>query len=97
MRDIQTEHWAWFWVAYFHDLQNQKALLYQLLDALGIGHALVLAEGVSRAALGVFSEVVGGELVALPQQLAVLQNERLVSAVSHEVGTSWQGHPVATR
>src|SRR3569833_791163 len=97
MRDIQTEHWAWFWVAFFLVLLVLLVLLFLLLVALGIGHALVLAEGVSRAALGVFSEVVGGELVALPQQLAVLQNERLVSAVSHEVGTSWQGHPVATR
>lgn len=53
-------------------MQLRESLLYQLLDVAGIVDILVFAESISGAALSVLAEVVGGELVALAEELAVL-------------------------
>lgn len=52
--------------AYLQDLKLLQPLLYQLLDLPRVLDAAVLPEGISRPALRILSEVVGGELVALP-------------------------------
>ncbi len=52
--------------AHLQDLQLLETLLYQLLDLARILHVLVLSESISRSALGVLAEVVGGKLIALP-------------------------------
>ncbi len=54
------------------DLEFLPSLAQKLGDLLGVLHRHVLAEGVSRSALRVFSEVVGGELLPLTEELAVL-------------------------
>jgi hypothetical protein len=59
-----------------HDLQLLEALLYELLYPPRVLYALVFPEGVPRAPLRIFSEVVGGKLLALPQELPVLKSVR---------------------
>jgi len=53
-------------------VQLLESLLYQLLDAAAIVDILVLTESISGAPFGVLAEIVGGELVALTEELAVL-------------------------
>jgi hypothetical protein len=59
---------------YLQHLKLFQPLLNQLLDLARILHRLVLMECISRSALGVLSEVVGCELAALAEDLAVLED-----------------------
>lgn len=59
-------------MAHLQHLQLLQPLLHQLLDPARVVDAPVVAERIPRAALGVFPEVVGVELVALAEELSVL-------------------------
>lgn len=61
--------------AHLHSLQILQPFLHKLLHPPWILDTLILAEGVPCAALGIFAEVVRRELVALAEELAVLQFE----------------------
>lgn len=57
---------------HLQQLQLLQPLLYQLLNLPLVLHCLVLPERIPRPPFGVFSEVVGRELFALPEKLSVL-------------------------
>jgi hypothetical protein len=57
---------------YFQHLQLLDTLLHKLLYPPLIGVILMLSEPVARSSLGVLAEIVGGELIALPEERTVL-------------------------
>lgn len=59
--------------SHLEHLQILQSLLHQLLHPPRVLHALILPERVPRPALGILAKVVGRELVALAEELSVLQ------------------------
>lgn len=71
---------------YLHHLQLLQSLLYECLYLSWVLYARVLSECVSRSALRVLSEVVGLKLLALTQQLAVLDGKAVHISPAHDYG-----------
>ena len=63
---------AWNMATHLQHLQLLQPLLHQFLNLALFCLSFVFPEGVSCPSLGVFSEVVGGELAGLAEEGAVL-------------------------